>query len=142
MRMSARRIPTSRAIRPKQSATSDLTAKHPTSISLDEMARVNCQHLCYIYEMNMVEVLDARISSTLDSDRLCEEFQEFVRTKWSQRVDTYHGSLSKKRINLEPGLSYKIESIGRLIGHISRSEVVRIVLAFWAYKEGLLKFTR
>ncbi|MGC9293359.1 MAG: hypothetical protein ACP5EP_11675 [Acidobacteriaceae bacterium] len=111
--------------------------------SADELTWQNIRNLSINLEMNKLELIANLIETTYGSDAYRMELGKFYTDFWLRREEPFSGPVTQNRINLPVGHLEMVRQMGWAItGTRNRSEFLRLLVAFWAWKRGLLKFTK
>jgi hypothetical protein len=109
----------------------------------DELTWQNIRNLCVSLEMNKLELIAYLIETTYGNEAYRKELGKFYTDFWLRRDELLSGPVSQNRINLPEEHLEMIRQMGWAItGTRNRSEFIRLLVAFWAWKRDLLKFTK
>lgn len=110
--------------------------------SADELTWQNIRNLSIKLEMTKLELIANLVETTYASDAYRKELAKFYVDLWLRRDELFSGPVSQNRINLPERHLEMIRQMGWAItGTRNRSEFIRLLVAFWAWKKNLLKFT-
>jgi len=109
----------------------------------DELTWQNIRNLSVSLEMNKLELIANLIETTYGSDAYRKELSKFYTDFWLRRDELFSGPVTQNRINLPEEHLEMVRQMGWAItGTRNRSEFIRLLVAFWAWKRELLKFTK
>ena len=109
----------------------------------DELTWQNLRNLSIKLEMNKLELIANLVETTYASDAYRKELAKFYEDFWLRRDELFSGPVTQNRINLPEEHLEMIRQMGWAItGTRNRSEFIRLLVAFWAWKRELLKFTK
>ena len=109
----------------------------------DELTWQNIRNLSIKLEKNKIELIANLVETTYASDAYRKELARFYADFWLRRDELFSGSVSQNRINLPEQHLEMIRQMGWAItGTRNRSEFIRLLVAFWAWKNKLLNFTK
>ena len=109
----------------------------------DELTWQNIRNLSVNLEMNKLELIANLIETTYGSDAYRKELSKFYTDFWLRRDELFSGPVTQNRINLPEEHLEMVRQMGWAItGTRNRSEFIRLLVAFWAWKRELLKFTK
>lgn len=108
----------------------------------DELTWQNMRNLSIKLEMNKLELIANLVETTFTSEVHRKELAAFYADLWIRRDDPFSGPVRQNRINLPEKHLEMIRQLGWAItGTRNRSEFIRLLVAFWAWKNKLLKLT-
>ena len=109
----------------------------------DELTWQNIRNLSIALEKNKLALISSLVETTYKSDVYRKELAKFYEEFWLRRDELFSGQVSQNRINLQEDHLEMIRQMGWAItGTENRSEFIRLLVAFWAWKRKLLKFTK
>jgi hypothetical protein len=111
--------------------------------SADENTWENIRNLSIKLEKNKLELLSGLIEDTHASPAYRKELAKFYEDFWLRRASAFSGRVTQNRINLpEQDLEMIRQMSWSIMGTNNRSELIRLLVAFWAWKNELLTFTK
>ena len=105
----------------------------------DDLTWQSIRNLGIKLQMNKLELIANLVETTYTSDAYRKELAAFFVEFWLRREKLFSGKVSQNRINLPEKHLEMIRQMGWAItAKRNRSEFIRLLVAFWAWKNKLL----
>ena len=109
----------------------------------DELTWHNIQNLIIDLKMNKATTLSYLVKTTYESETHRRELLKFYTDFWLRRANPLSSHVTQNRFDVSAEIDEMLVQMSwDITGKGNRSEFIRLLASFWAWKRNLLKFTK